>query len=476
MSSETGKTGGGARTLLEQLAREQRETELTALREAQATAPTRRQDDGNALSAEYPVHDCLWQGLFGEIASRVGERSWPVWLGTYTALMARINRGLQVDYWGSLICGQPYSLMIGYSGSNKSLAARICRELMPRDYRVRKRVSSGPGLLEILKADQPVGEENAPAQNPIPSQPAILVMEEWTGLLKYAGLSGSVLFEDLCDLYHTRYNFNDTTKKRKDEGGDIDLERPTLSLLGTTTPAGFAKAVTTTMIEYGFINRHLILPCKSETDLSALRTPTERAAKKERGALYHTLLNDYLVIPASWGQGQDVEDLLTVEVYPLLSTWIEQTVTSAKNRYRDQEPPLVHQACIPRLDRHFLQICFGYAAATQSAQILPEHVEAAIWVTMTAQRFTEALVQDRPVTHTFQTQEHMDLDSRILSKVEERPGATKKEICLLLSRHAPYPAIGRRLDLLIQLGLLRQEKMLGRRKIGLWPMTPEKEG
>ena len=134
-------------------------------------------------TAMYPCHEILWQGVFAEVARRVGMQCWEVWAGTYAALSAVAQRNLHWRYFGPLY-GMSYTLVISPTGSGKSLVTETCADLLPDSYPIRHGIQSGPGLVPVL-TDDPL--DNKTGRLSVKGRPVILICDEWSRLAQVIG-------------------------------------------------------------------------------------------------------------------------------------------------------------------------------------------------------------------------------------------------------------------------------------------------
>lgn len=407
----------------------------------------------------YPCPDILWQGIFADVSDAIGSRSWEVWAGVFAALAAITHKNLWWDYFQVPLYGMAYILLIGPTTSRKSLAARICRSLLPPDYCIREGVSSGAALLSVLgdiKTDK-----KGTAITPIASRPAILVVEEWGRIIKYAGIEGATLADDLNSLFHRRWPWNVTRSIRGVGGGDLVIPNPTLSLLGMTTPEEFRAKITPAMITSGFLNRHLILPCPRK---AVWRYWRSAETLELHPAHADEIIAPYLLTPLlgrSWGNGDPIEKAYSPAAAERISRWGATFFEAEKN----QEHPTLAQKATARLDVYSHLVSLHYAWAQQSPTIDLPHVEAAITIVTTAKAYTLQLVSDLGITPPIQERFRMDLDEKILLRVQSHPGHNRQSLQQALKKHASFTEVGKRLSLLLSAGLLVEHTLLPHAKM-----------
>ncbi len=217
-------------------------------------------DTAGSVIEHFPCPDILWQGLFAVIGERLKKFTWEVWMGALCGLGATAHKNVHFQYHRPLY-GMIYGLLISPTGTGKGLCTDTCRALLPEFYTVRRSVKSGAGLFPILAAITKDRRGNIVAITP---RPAILVIEEWTTLLKSAKIEFSDLQETLNELFHSPFAHNLSRSDSEKSGGDRVVENPILSICATTTESLLREQITTRMIRAGFLNRYLIVPGSGE--------------------------------------------------------------------------------------------------------------------------------------------------------------------------------------------------------------------
>jgi len=185
--------------------------------------------------------------MFAQIGDRLKKRSWEVWLGTLCALGAVAHKNLHWHYYRPLF-GMVYGLLISPTGQGKGIVADVCDALLPEGYTKRDSVQSGPALFPILAKIE--RNEKGKILKIIPRQ-AILIIEEWTALLKASKIEFSNLQEILNNLFHHTRPWNVSRSDTEKSGGDREVANPTLSICATTTASLLHEQVSEKMIRSG---------------------------------------------------------------------------------------------------------------------------------------------------------------------------------------------------------------------------------
>lgn len=185
--------------------------------ESDATAPA------SGTAAAYPCLDILWQGVFAEVAERIGKRSWEVWVGIYSALSAVAHRNLHWFYYSDPILGMSYTLLLSPTGAGKNLVANTAQDLLPEGYPTFYSVQSGPGLIPLL-TDEPL--DNKSGRLTVSGRPALFVSEEWSRLLQVGGIEHSTLIEDLNALFQRPRAWSQSRSHKLKSGGSLTIKTP----------------------------------------------------------------------------------------------------------------------------------------------------------------------------------------------------------------------------------------------------------
>lgn len=219
---------------------------------AEAKAPAQETAD------RFPCPPHLFRGIFAVVAEATGRKNWETWLATLVALGAYVHKNITLYYHRPLY-GMVYGLLLNGTGLGKGRSTDLCRALLtPGGYFIREHVASGQALAPIL-AD--ITRDSKGKVESVDPHPALLLIEEFTGLLKNSGIPHSTILEVINGLFHQPFPWSFTRTDRPNSGGgDLVIDNPILSILATTTQTLFKEQVTLTMIRGGFLNRFLVLP------------------------------------------------------------------------------------------------------------------------------------------------------------------------------------------------------------------------
>jgi hypothetical protein len=185
----------------------------------------------NHDTGAFACPEVLWRGRFADVANALGKRSWEIWAGTFAALAAVAHRQVHLRYHGHLY-GMAYVLLVKPTGLGKSECTQTCRALLPANYVIRDAVQSGPGLAPVLAE---IHRHKGGQVRQVRPRPAILVIEEWTTLLKNMAIQNSTLMDALNTLFQRASDWNISRSDRPGAGGDLVIPEPALSICATTT-------------------------------------------------------------------------------------------------------------------------------------------------------------------------------------------------------------------------------------------------
>lgn len=406
-----------------------------------------QQEAGELLAL--PCPDTLWIGRFADVSAKLGKRSWEIWAGTLAALAATANRHLCLRYHGSLF-GMVYVLLVKPTGLGKSECTHVCRALLPTDYVVRDAVQSGPGLAPVLADIQRDAKWRVLA---VRSRPAILVMEEWTTLLKNAGIANSTLTDTLNSLFHRAWPWNVSRSDRPGGGGDLIIPDPILTICATTTNALLRQYVGEGFIRSGAMNRYLMLPGSSGA---------WKFYHPEAAGLDYDVLRGFL------------DDLRE-------HRWIGGTVWAA---YSDAararmvahgqetlEPVMgsdtMEAEAVKRLHVYLHIIALLYAWSEHKRLVELPHVEASIAAVAVAKVFVQGLMR-APIEAELPAHKRYEiaLEQRIVAYIQGHPGCSRRDVVRAMSgtRTAKSGDVGAILNQLISNGLVRLEHVPGKGK------------
>lgn len=411
--------------------------EVTGYVNGIAAAQAEQEHDLPTAITEWPCPDVLWQGLFAQIADRLKNRSWEVWFGTVCALGATAHKNLCWQYHRPLY-GMIYGLLVSPTGQGKGLCADLCHALLPEFYTVRDSVQSGPALFPILAKI----ERNAKGKiTTIVPRPAILIIEEWTMLLKSSKIEFSNLQETLNNLFHRTRAWNVSRSDTEKSGGDRLVDNPTLSLCATTTESLLREQVTGSMIRSGFLNRYLIIP-GSQT---RWRFYDEDMAGIDVGSVRGFL--DHLV-SRTFGGGRTVWLAYTDDAKERMAVWGTAVFDPLMSQHT------LEAESLKRLHTYAHIIALLYAWSAQATQVQLSHVEAAIAVIAISKAFVEQLIGNAEVEIPKFKQYEMSLENKILRTVHAQPHRTLRDIAASLRGSGSYPDIVKSIRQLIAGNLL----------------------
>lgn len=396
--------------------------QTTAFQEAMsAMEAEQEQDTSQSVIEHFPCPPILWQGLFAQIGDRLKKRTWEVWLGSLCALGATAHKNIHCQYFRPLY-GMVYGLLISPTGTGKGFCTDTCRALLPEFYTVRRSVSSGAGLFPILA--EIVRNEKGKVLS-IKPRPAILVIEEWTNLLKAAKIEFSNLQDTLNELFHSPFPFNVSRSDSEKSGGDREVENPTLSICATTTESLLKEQVTTKLIRSGFFNRYLVIPGSGEPWDFYNREQAGVSALLVKGYADHLRAH-------TLGLGCNIWDAYTPEAEARMAAWGRLTFNPI------MASRTIEAESIKRLHVYAHIISLLYAWSEQCQRVLPQHVEAAIAAVAVSRTFVESLISDTEVEVPKFKQYEMSLEQKVIAKVKAEPGIAIHKIGQDLRRSGTY--------------------------------------
>ena len=361
----------------------------------------------------YPVPSAVWQGIYGEIADFLGDRSWEVLLGCLTATGAHAHRKIDAKYHGRLF-GMFYGLLVAPTGSGKSVCTETCRGLLPDWYTVRGAVQSGPALAPILAK---IERDKKGKIESIEKRPAILIIEEWSRLAKNLKMSTSTLGEDLNTLADGPRLWNvSRSEANKQGGGDTVIMEPCLTICGTTTMGMFREVVTVTDLRNGGINRYLTFPGAGKEWL--LHDPNRA------GMDFYALSEFARRFPETHQIGQGFEsiwDIYEPQAREAFLAWgipkFERDPTTRVPGIMNTKDEAPEAEAIKRLHAQAHRTCLIYAWKDSAKMISLAHFEAARAIIDTSHAFLMDLLS-RPGEAPAPAAKQFDLDSR--EKVRDR--------------------------------------------------------
>src|SRR5262249_51347251 len=123
----------------------------------------------------------------------------------------------------------------------------------------------GEGLLEVIaeRHDPPPKSNARPIYTAVPT---ILLLKEFTNLLKAAKIENSRLIDCLNSVYQSERAFTISRSNRLSTGGKVIVPDVKLSIYATTTQRLLTKMLAQfpDLLSSGFFNRFLILPGTSQ--------------------------------------------------------------------------------------------------------------------------------------------------------------------------------------------------------------------
>jgi hypothetical protein len=386
------------------------------------------------------VPSVCWQGPWASARDQLESECWQVWAGVTSAVGAIAHRNLHTIYYNPMY-GMTYILLIGRTGVGKTLATSLARALLPPWYKVANGVQSGPALGTLL-AD--IERDKAKKIVSISSTPAALILPEWTRLATAAQFSFSTLVDDLNNLFHEPFTYDLT--RGETTGGRVVIDKPTLSILGTTTKEALLEKITPQMINGGFLNRYLILPTTTREwtwyeEVEDTRSPYQLAG-----------LLDYLP-GTTWGGGAGVWKCYTPAAKERMiagGAWFQEV---ANERHGLPIPTAVMMRL--HLYAHLLSCLYAYAC--RKPLIEEAHVAAALAITDCSCRFLIDLFGEMPVHTTAFTKERGELEQRVLTRIQKYPtGIERRELMRSMAKYANSNVIGLCCDDLLKAGLIEQ--------------------
>lgn len=406
----------------------------------------RKAEEERPTAQQWPCPDLLWRGAFARVAQAVGRKSWEVWIATLVALGAKAWRRIDYKYHRRLY-GMVYALLIKATGMGKGLSTDLCRALMPEDpedYVIRDAVQSGPALAPILAEIVRDGKGKIESCK---SRPALLLIEEFTVLLKNAGIQNSALPDTINSLFHRTWPWNVSRSDRPHSGGgDAVIHDPTLSILATTTQALFKEYVSPQMIRSGFLNRFLVLPGDT--------TPWKFYDPEGAGMIVDAKLGllDHLEMP-TFNRDKTIWENYTPDALERMKEWGARTFEPIM---RSEE---LDAESVKRLHVYAHVICLLYAWGNQGTRIQLDDVECSIAVIETARGFLQSLIaEDRePEVPKFKAYE-ISLEQRIVGRVRTagEQGIPRRKVVssLLMKKDATSPDLYALITKLVTVGTL----------------------
>lgn len=378
----------------------------------------RRQDVDDSAESDFPCPEIVWQGIFQEVADRLGRRSWEIWAGTLAGLAATAHKNLHWYYHRDLY-GMVYLLLVAPTGVGKGLVTDIAYDLLPAGYTTRDSVQSGPALAPILATI--TRSKGGEFESALP-RPVLLLIEEWSQMVKASKIEFSNLQDILNTLFHRSRPWNLSRSDRSGSGGDVVIPNPTLTICATTTESLLRANIGEKEIRSGFLNRYLIIP----GTLREWKFYTPGAANTSTHTLNGLLepLRAY-----AWGAGRSVWEAYSPDALARVKGWGEANLEHLMN---DQG---LEAEATKRLHVYLHILALLYAWQGGYKLVEPQHVEAAIQVIAVSQEFVRSLMRRAGVEVPKFKQWEIEVERKVFAKIEEKPGITHRELYLLLHRH-----------------------------------------
>lgn len=391
----------------------------------------------------YLCPDILWRGVFEQVADITQKRTWEVWMGTACALGAMAHRNIHTRYHANLY-GWMYGLLVSPTGTGKSVCTDVCKALLPVDYHIDSNIQSGPGLAPILADIERDGKGKVSSVDP---HPAIVIMPEWTGLVRNLKIQNSTLEDTLNQIFDGQEQWTISRSEANRNGaGRTVIPRPTLSICATTTASLFASEVTAKMIGSGFLNRYLILPG------SHARWRHRDLTASVDYAPLRTLIPPGHPHAFGLGKGvwemhdQDALDYVTHMVSPLFENELMNTNGNGNQT----------SEAFKRLHVYAHKIAMLYAWSDRSPLIQLAHVMAAKIVVETSLRFLCDLLANAQPELPAHVLARKNLEELVLSAVvSTKTALTLREICDKFKRAWGYSNVAETVERLVKSGVLR---------------------
>lgn len=338
---------------------------------------------------------------------------------------------------------------------------------MPEGYMVRDAVQSGQAFAPILAEIEYDRRGRAMSVKP---RPVMLIMEEWTVLLKNAGIPGSTLFDTVNRVFQGEHPWNISRSDRPGSGGgDINIPDPTLTILATTTGSLLREYMSTTMIRSGFLNRYLVLP---GTRRKWKFYDPERAGV-DFGKLHG--LFDSIPTNPNWSNGANIWDMYTPAAKERLIAWgipLLEPIMESED---------LVAASMKRL--HFYAHLVAVSCAYWEGKALADlsHVEMGIAIADISKKFVEELMgtSHEPDVPRIKAYE-VDLEQKVKAKVKEvgKEGISRRDVVRDLSgKKATSADIYSLISKLVIIGVLEEKEEGKSQKVVklFWPKNTTKK-
>jgi hypothetical protein len=226
--------------------------------------------------------------LPGLLLPALPESAWTDWARTWRDTVRRSTEAADEFHYlalltvlgitvGRRICvsaGRPvypnvYAMLVGPTGDRKSTAADLALSLLPPASEVQflNGVGSQEGLMELMAAAQ--------------QSQTLLYVDEMAALLKKARRESSgCLIEFITEIFHSPDFKTHATRSRS-----IHLNKPTLGILGCSTPTWLEAALDQEDVLGGFTNRFVYVTASPKPDLPLPDPPEAQGVAELRGRI-----------------------------------------------------------------------------------------------------------------------------------------------------------------------------------------------
>lgn len=262
-----------------------------------------------------------------------------------------------------------YVLLVGHSGLGKGLPVAIAKKLVTLVQSTR--VISGRNSIQAIVKILSEGFTSERKMETFTDARGFLVSGEFATLL----LEDPHALTILTDLYDAHYNEN--WKNTLKGSGVEELERPTLTLLGGTSPEHFMAAVPQVNIFGGFIGRTLMVYEQKRHRVNPLSDENEKKEIDFEGLAMHLHQLSNLKGPFKWTN-------------PARRFWEEWYVPFRNGDYADKTG-LVH-----RMPDHCLKVAMCIAVSKKAELVIEEEdireaIEACLLLGINTKRVVQGI-------------------------------------------------------------------------------------
>lgn len=397
--------------------------------------------------ARRPVFLCPEAARIGPwraVSDALGYWDTRVWLAVTAVLSARAGRDLSAIYHGDFY-GMGFWLLVAPSSSGKALVPLLFRKLVYPGFRIRGSVESGQALVnivaDIVRNDKRVVIDVQPRD-------AALVLSEWSTIIINTDFASSSLMQRLNQIYDGEAVL-DIVRADKNGQGNLTVNNPTLTILGTTTESDFQHYVKERHIQSGLINRHFILPgpeMRWEYD-----SPHQYVDYAALEAIQATL-------PAkmTWGGRVAIRDLYEAEALEYDRAWGQEFFDPIHNPTGEiSEHDL---APFRRLQVYCRRIAALSAWADRRPLINLDDVGAAHAMVRLSCEYLSHLTEAKPVDMTPSATMGYEIENKVIKRVKREPGITKEALVQGLKKNGGYKMISMAVESLIVSGALTMKK------------------